>query len=97
MKVYIGDMFDWQDEEAKKMWITSDSRQFTISVERTHKDGKTGEMVTNLVAEYYYTNLSALINKLVTMRVKESTAATFTELLEDIKSIRRHIENVIVI
>lgn len=97
MKVFIGDMFDWEDENAKKMYITSDSRQFTIAYERMQKDPKTLEEKPVLVSEYYYTNLTALINKLVTMRIKESAAVTFAELLEDMKAIRNHIESTILI
>lgn len=97
MKVFIGDLFDWQDKDAKQMYITSDSRQFMIAYERLQKDSKTGEEKLVLLPEFYYTNLSQLINKLVTMRIKESSAANLKELLAEIKAIRQHIENTIVI
>lgn len=95
MKVFIGDLFDWQDADAKRMYITSDSRQFIIAIERDVKDPKTGEVKQTTMPEYYYTNLPALLNKLLTMRIKETAATTLTELAADVKAIKDRIDEVL--
>jgi hypothetical protein len=80
------------------LYIESDALQFIIKEYTgkvsTDKEGKETELYN---IHGYYTNVQSCIKRLVTMKIKESTASTLSELLEDVKRIEQYIESKVTI
>jgi hypothetical protein len=76
------------------LYLESDERQFVLK-EYTGKQsvGKNGEVTDLFKTIGYYTDIRAAINKLVQMKIMESTSTTLGELLAEVESIRGYIES----
>lgn len=76
------------------LYLESDERQFILK-EYSGKQSidKHGVATESFKTIGYYTDVRAAINKLVQMKVMESTAQTLGELLAEFESIRAYIES----
>ncbi|MDF2649631.1 MAG: hypothetical protein K0Q73_5436 [Paenibacillus sp.] len=77
------------------LYIESDALQFIVKeytgkVSKDEKSGKETELY-NILG--YYTNVKSCVKHILTMKIKESTATTLAELLEDVKRIEMWIES----
>lgn len=95
MKIHIDDTFDNEGKLKGSIYIESDALQFIIK-EYTGKistDKKTGAETDQYNTLGYYTNVKSCMKHILTMKIKESTASTLSELLEDVKRIEQYIES----
>jgi hypothetical protein len=81
------------------LYIESDSLQYIIKeytgkVSTDEKTGKETELYNTLG---YYTNVKSCVKHILNMKIKESTASTLSELLEDVKRIESYIESKVAI
>lgn len=76
----------------ENLYIESDDLQFVIRKYNGKEDKNGRPVYTNLG---YFTNLSAAIQKLVKIKIKESEATTLRELLIDLRRIERDINEMI--
>lgn len=74
-----------------KLYIESDDRQFVIKEYNGKFDDKGKELFKTVG---YYTSVKDCLTRFLTLKIKESTAATLTELREDIIRVERYIEKV---
>lgn len=75
----------------ENLYIESDSNQFIIK-EYTGNVDKDGKELFKTVG--YYTCVKDCLKRYMTLKIKESTATTLTELREDIIRIEQYIEKV---
>lgn len=80
------------------LYIESDSMQFIIK-EYSGKQtvGEGGKVTENYKTHGYYPDVKSCLNKIVKMKVMDSTATTISELLEEVKGIREYIESKVTI
>lgn len=80
------------------LYIESDSMQFIIK-EYTGKQtvGEGGKVTESYKTHGYYSDVQSCLNRIVKMKVMESTATTLSELLEEVKGIRQYIESKVTI
>jgi hypothetical protein len=72
------------------LYIESDPHQFIIKEYTVRKDGK-GE--GKPIIHGYFTSLESALKKIIKIKVKESTATTLLELVQDIKRIEEYIHS----
>ncbi|NRF91488.1 hypothetical protein HQN89_10700 [Paenibacillus frigoriresistens] len=89
MKVFIEDIIV-KGKVTGKMFIESDSMQYTITVYNGKVSDKGVEAYTN---KGYYATLEQAVKQIMRMKISESTATTLSELIQDIKRIERWIES----
>ncbi|GBF73136.1 hypothetical protein PA598K_01421 [Paenibacillus sp. 598K] len=73
------------------IFIESDERQFVIKEYTGGTDNKGREISKTLG---YYPKIQHCLNHFKTMKIKESTATTLSELRQDIKRIEEYIKTV---
>jgi len=76
------------------LYIESDERQFILKEytgkQSFDKDGK----ATDLYKTHgYFPDVAGALNKVVKMKIMDSTAQTLSELLAEVKGIREYIES----
>ena len=74
------------------LYIESDGMQFILK----EYTGKTTEVKGKEVEQYkthgYFSSVSGALNKVVKMKIMDSTAQTLGELLREVEGIRKYIE-----
>ncbi|WP_145413766.1 hypothetical protein [Paenibacillus xylanexedens] len=82
----------------ENLFIESDSMQFIIK-EYTGKQtvGEGGKVTENYKTHGYYSDVKSCLNKIVKMKVMDSTATTLSELLEEVNGIKEYIESKVTI
>lgn len=74
----------------KNIYLESDDRQFIIK-EYTGKTDKNGTEL--FITHGYFSSIKSALKHLVKMKIKESTATTLKELIDDINKIHLYIES----
>lgn len=78
-------------DETRELYIESDNMQFILREYYTIKDGKNeGKEASNLIG--YYPSIVSALRRVLTIKVKESTAANLGELIQDMKRIEQRFE-----
>ena len=90
MKVFVEDVIV-NGEFKGKMYIESDSMNYMINIYNGKVSDKGVEAYTNKGG--YFATLNQVVKQLVNIKVKESTATTLSELVQDMKRIESYIES----
>ncbi|WDV94203.1 hypothetical protein [Brevibacillus parabrevis] len=78
----------------ENLYIESDAYQFIIREYTARKDGNGPGKI---IVHGYFSKLEHAVKHLITMKVKQSTAATLGELQKDVKRIEEYISSKITI
>lgn len=78
------------------LYIESDEyqfilREYTGAISKPTKEGEEGRPVYRTLG--YYTSVEGALNKVLTMKIKQSTASNLRELIYDVGEIRKEIRS----
>lgn len=83
MKIHVED----------NIYLESDEYQYILREDTGREDKKGRKIYSNIG---YYANITQAINKLVDMKIKESTANTLGELLAEVKEIQAYVDGLLI-
>jgi hypothetical protein len=72
------------------LYLESDPYNFILREYTTKKDG---QGAGKTIVHGYFSNVQAALKKVVKMKIKESTAKTLQELVEDVRRIEEYIHS----
>ena len=75
-------------------YLRSDSKNYMFGYERPSVSTRTGDTTMTYNPEIFHSTLPAMMESLLNLKVKASTATTLVELQEDIAQARREIADV---
>lgn len=73
--------------------LKSDEQNFYLAKPRIRTDRETGEQFPEWEGFSWHPTVEAALNKLMTIKVRSSEAATMKDLLQDIEGARREIRD----
>lgn len=91
MKIFIDDLIV-DGVNKGKIYIESDSMQYILCVYNGKKDVKSGKEIRSNDGDYHKT-LEQALNKVVRMKIHNSTKETINELLEEVKVYKQYIKD----